>query len=77
MYKIIDLMGRKDTSFIELKFIERMNRPYFIIQFLVLICALCTQNVQLLRKGTFLSEGTDVFAISPKRRTFYFPELKI
>ena len=27
-------------------------------------------------KGTFLSEGTDVFVISPKRLTFYFPELE-
>ena len=24
-------------------------------------------------KGTFLSEGTDVFVISPNRQTFYFP----
>ena len=32
-------------------------------------------------KGKFLSEGSDVFVISPNRRTFYFPdpelELKI
>ena len=27
-------------------------------------------------KGPFLSEGTDVFVISPNRRTFYFPELE-
>ena len=27
-------------------------------------------------KGTFLSEDTDVFVISPNRRTFYFPELE-
>ena len=26
--------------------------------------------------GPFLSEGTDVFVMSPKRRTFYFPELE-
>ena len=25
-------------------------------------------------KGTFLSEDTDVFDITPKRRTFFFPE---
>ena len=27
-------------------------------------------------KGTFLSEGTDVFIISPNRRTFYFHEIE-
>ena len=27
-------------------------------------------------KGTFLSEDTDGFVISPNRRTFYFPELE-
>ena len=27
-------------------------------------------------KGTFLSEDTDVFVISPNRRTFYIPELE-
>ena len=26
-------------------------------------------------KGTFLSKDNDVFVISPKRQTFYFPEL--
>ena len=25
-------------------------------------------------KGTFLSESTDVFVITPNRRTFFFPE---
>ena len=28
----------------------------------------------VLGKGTFLSEHTDVFVISPNRRTFFFPE---
>jgi len=27
-------------------------------------------------KGTFLSEDTDVFVISPNRQTSYFPELE-
>ena len=26
-------------------------------------------------KGTFLSEDTDVFVISPNRQTFHFPEV--
>ena len=41
--------------------------------FEAIIGALATSN-----KGTFLSEGThtDVFVKSPKRRTFYFPELE-
>ena len=25
-------------------------------------------------KGTFFSESTDVFVITPNRRTFFFPE---
>ena len=25
-------------------------------------------------KGTFLSESTDIFVITPIRRTFFFPE---
>ena len=29
-----------------------------------------------LGKRTFLSEGTDVFVISPNRGIFYFPELE-
>ena len=28
----------------------------------------------VLGKGTFLSENTDVFVITPNRRTFFFPE---
>ena len=28
-------------------------------------------------KGTFLSERTDVFVITPNRRTFFFPETEI
>ena len=27
-------------------------------------------------KGTFLSESTDVFVITPNRQTFFFPETK-
>jgi hypothetical protein len=30
-----------------------------------------TQN-----KGTFLSESTDVFVITPNRRTFFYPEIE-
>jgi hypothetical protein len=26
-------------------------------------------------KGTFLSESTDVFVITPNRRTFFFPKI--
>ena len=29
---------------------------------------------QFLIKGMFLSEGTDVFVITPNRQTFFFPE---
>ena len=28
-------------------------------------------------KGTFLSESTDVFFITPNKRTFFFPETEI
>ena len=33
--------------------------------------------MQLILKGMFLSEGNDVFVITPNRPTFFFPETKI
>ena len=38
--------------------------------------ALQNQPFSLVQKGTFLSEYTDVFVITPSRQTFFFPETK-
>ena len=51
------------------KFLTIFDKTTYIEQYYLKI------KISMLFKGTFLSKDTDIFVISPKRRTFYFPEL--